>query len=258
MSTTPAAPAGTATTRTCRDAAWTRRTRLVVAAVLGVLWLLWAVTTWHAQVRPVTADQLRSDVAAGDVTGYTLTRSVDVTDHGWPEPDTTDLPTAGDGRHGGIVLYRTASGSLRYVVGIRQVDPGDIRGGYGDVGATDLSRDLVATLDGAGVAHRSAFYPPNLPGAAAGLLTLAALALLLGAPRPTRGTRWFWFWLVYLTPGAVGLLGYAAAELVAPAPAGAKRLPGLAGAALGFVASLAFTLAAAGLRSWLGTAAIPG
>ncbi len=249
----PAPAAGAAS----RPRTWGRRTRLLVAAGIAAVWLVWAVTTWQVQARPVSAAQLRADVAATDVTGYLLTRGVEETERGWL-PGTTDLRTPGDGRHGGIVLYRTTSGTLRYVVGIRQFDPSDVRGGYGGVGGTALSRDLAATLDGAGVPHVSAFSRSDWPESTAGLLTTTALVLLVLAPTPTRGTRWFWFWLVLFTPCGAGLVGYAAAELVIPVADGRPRLPGVAGAALGMAAALVVVGIGIALRAWLGTAAVPG
>ncbi len=74
--------------------------------------------------------------------------------------------------------------------------------------------------------------------------------MVLG-PRPRRGTRWFWFWVLG-GPLSVGVPIFAVAELLRPRhevedtvhPAGvAGRWNGLAGFALGFLGSFAGTAA---------------
>ena len=77
------------------------------------------------------------------------------------------------------------------------------------------------------------------------LLVITMLVVILG-PRPRRGTRWFWFWVVG-GPLAVGVPIFAVAELVRPRyelegtvhpPGVAGRWSGLAGFAIGVVLSL--------------------
>ena len=80
------------------------------------------------------------------------------------------------------------------------------------------------------------------------LLMVSTLVVILG-PRPRRGTRWFWFWVVG-GPLSLGVPIFAVAELLRPRyeldgtvhpPGVAGRWSGLAGFALGFVLSIVGT-----------------
>lgn len=74
---------------------------------------------------------------------------------------------------------------------------------------------------------------------------LAGLLLILAAPPPRRGTRWYWFWVGGLGYG-VGLVAFAVQELLSDRPAPAARHSGLRGLVTAFVGAI-ITTAAGGL-----------
>ena len=112
--------------------------------------------------------------------------------------------------------------------------------------SSDTPAALVETFRAAGVpeAEASRFYrglpSDRVANAGAVLLFVGFVVVVLG-PRPRRGTRWFWFWIVG-GPLSVGLPIFAVAELLRPRyeaegtvhpPGVAGRWSGLAGFARG-------------------------
>ena len=110
---------------------------------------------------------------------------------------------------------------------------------------------LVEQLTSAGVPQVAPselwFHPSERVNNLGVLLTVVCTLVVILGPRPRRGTRWFWFWLVG-GPMSVGIAIFAVAELVRPRyepegtvhPRGvAGRWSGLAGFALGVVLALA-------------------
>ena len=86
------------------------------------------------------------------------------------------------------------------------------------------------------------------------LLLLSTLVVIVG-PRPRRGTRWFWFWVVG-GPLSVGVPIFAVAELLRPQyePVGIVHPPGVAGrwsGLAGFAIGVVFSLVGAGVLSAL-------
>ena len=98
------------------------------------------------------------------------------------------------------------------VAGLRVLDPNGL--------SSDTPAGVVASLQAAGVpeADASVFFG-GLPServiqAGALLLMVSTLVVIVG-PRPRRGTRWFWFWVVG-GPLSLGVPIFAVAELLRP------------------------------------------
>jgi hypothetical protein len=118
-------------------------------------------------------------------------------------------------------------------------------------------------LDGALRAYE-ARRPADPPiGAVRTALLVAGSVLflwaLVSAADPVTGTRWFWFWLVSIAPGGLGLLWWLARERPwSPrAPAREKRRKWWAGIGIAVVAGLAVSLALWGLHGMLGDNVVP-
>jgi hypothetical protein len=83
--------------------------------------------------------------------------------------------------------------------------------------------EVIQELEAAGVVPKAEFVPAmewhanpsaelaQVWGGVTGVLALMALFAI----RPTRGTRWFWFWL-FGAPLGLGILAYAAVECLRP------------------------------------------
>jgi hypothetical protein len=198
----------------------TQLVRVVLAVLLLGRWALWATSTYQSQLRIAPATTFHDDLASGTVVPFRVATNVRH-DRVWPpdgSPDMVDLPaTNEDGtfvRPDGVsygppptVVYWTDAS----VGAVRVLDANDSR--------TPSAEALVQELREAGVPPAG---PGNdWPGDSAdvwGLLTgaLALLAVVFG-PVPTRGTRWFWFWVTGVTWG-LGVVAYAVAELLRPRP----------------------------------------
>lgn len=122
-------------------------------------------------------------------------------------------------------------------------------------GAVDLSRysgpgavGIAQDLRTAGLEHRTGDV--NTSGLVVTGIGLVLAAIFLGVvvagPAPVLGTRWFWFWLVAITPYGLGLLFWVArdrpwARPAAPAAAPGNREQrdrGILGFGLGFLAAI--------------------
>ena len=102
-------------------------------------------------------------------------------------------------------------------------------------------------------------WSPLLAGFAL-ILGFTFLGVLIAGPAPVLGTRWFWFWVVVITPYALGLLfwvlrdrPWAPAEL----PAGKERDGGVLGVVAGLLSSFVITVLLLGLRWVLGGRWVP-
>ena len=107
-----------------------------------------------------------------------------------------------------------------HLAGLRVLDPNGL--------SSDTPAGVVASLQAAGVpeADASVFFgglPSERVTQAGALLLMVSTLVVIFGPRPRRGTRWFWFWLLGL-PGGIGVVGYALWEVAglrahrAPAP----------------------------------------
>ena len=222
-----------------------RWVRLLLAAALLTGYGAWAALSWHGQYRAVSADQLRTDLRLQDVDAFALSPRVAM-HAAWPLQlsggvGNGTLDMADTAPTGGIVLYRTASGQTRYVVGDPAVEPATVTsgGGYQLAGPTALSQTLQRELESAGVPQRGGWPANDLPELLGVIVGGLCLVGLLAGPDPAVGTRWFWFFVLGL-PLGLGMLGYAAALLAPPAPDGGRAETWLR-AGPGFVLSLAGT-----------------
>ncbi len=220
--------------------------------VLFVGWAVWLVTLWVTQPRLVPQELLADELSQGRATGYRVV-TVDEDGGGRPwAPYRLDVYPASDAEDG--ALDGTSDGqqvTVAYwvdapVARLRVLDPDGL--------GSDVPAALVSRFRAAGVQEVAASslyaHPPGLRVDQAGalLLFVSTLVVVLG-PRPRRGTRWFWFWVVG-GPLALGVPLFAVTELLRPRyePAGTVHPPGVAGRwsgltgfALGFVASLVGT-----------------
>lgn len=200
----------------------------VLGAALVLLWAAWLIALWVSQPRVVPPSQLDGDLEQGQVTGYAVVRATEdpagFFDAGrgievWPAPDDARAglgnPDQGP--------WSQANGHLTIaywvdstVADLRVLDP--FRTFPGDLDA------IADRLDAAGIEDRSAAVDPSTfpRGAwnAHGLLMLGGLFIVIAGPRPQRGNRWFWFWVLGGLPLALGLLALAVLEFVRP-PRGA-------------------------------------
>jgi hypothetical protein len=194
--------------------------RLALAVLLLGGWVTWAATTYPSQLRIVSADTFRQDLAAGHVVAFRAVSNVRH-DRVWPpdgSPDQVDLPaTNEDGtpdRADGVsdgppptVAYWTDAA----VGPVRVLDANDPRSPSAEMAIMQL-RD--AGVPPAGVANHWPGDRADVWGLLTGALTL--LVIVFG-PVPTRGTRWFWFWVTGV-PWGLGVVAYAVLELVRPRP----------------------------------------
>ena len=226
--------------------------RQVLGWVLVVGWVLWLAASWVTQPRIVPPDFVAADLARGDVPAYRLvTVDQDFRRGPFSSAEGVDVYAASDDQDG--VVDGAADGrplTIAYwvdapVADLRVLDTNGL--------SSDTPAALVETFRAAGVpeAEASRLYrglpSDRVANAGAVLLFVGFLVIVLG-PRPRRGTRWFWFWIVG-GPLSVGLPIFAVAELLRPRyeaegtvhpPGVAGRWSGLAGFAAGIVLSLAF------------------
>jgi hypothetical protein len=226
-------------------------TRTTVRQVLGgamvVVWAAWLGAVWVTQPRLVSQDVLADDLAQGRVSGYrVVTVDEDRTDtlsgpyrlDVWPASDDDDGLV--DGRYDSVAYWvDTPVAAMRVLEAEGQPTDG-----------------MVTSFTATGVpeANASVFFR-GLPAeraynAGAWLLLLSTVVVILG-PRPRRGTRWFWFWVIG-GPLSVGVPVFAVLELLRPRyePPGTVHPPGVAGrwkGLLGFAIGAVATLAG----SWL-------
>lgn len=240
------APLGPADTppgvRTARHGLTSRR---VVGSALLVGWVVWLIAVWVVQPRLVPHNVLAEELSQGYVRSYRVV-TVDENDARGPwSPYRLDISPAADALDGeGDGIADGDQLTVAYwvdapVASLRVLDPDGL--------SPDTPAAVVARFTAAGVPEAEAadlqVRPPAQRVGNAGtlLLLVSTLAVILG-PRPRRGTRWFWFWVVG-GPLSVGVPIYAVAELLRPRdePAGTVHPPGVAGrwrGLTGFVASI--------------------
>lgn len=220
--------------------------RLAAGLLVLVATTAWSVLAWAGAVRTVDAQRLQLDLAQGRVVAATLVEDVREDDDGFGSRlwGSTTWTVDDDGVSDGgatALAYRTTDvvGPLRLV---------DVRGTSGPEALLAEVRSRTR-----GVSSQVG-DPAPVQGVLPALVTLGVLGLVVAGPPPRWGNRWFWFW----TCGALvplGIWAFAVLELVTRRrhhPEGLRRLGGWAGFGLGFVVSVAVTLAPEGLRRLLG------
>ena len=242
--------------------------RVLGAAVLG-LWAVWAVLSWLSAARFVTEKQFHSDLEAGRIRTWRL--ATELHPHRpWPpsgvgswtygtlaQRESDGLPATWDGRPFEAVVY-WVDGDLAPVRFAGALPGGD-------------PSALLADLQEAGVvqATPASFRPSSEDrGAPWGLAAFAlGLLLVVGNTRPTRGTRWFWFWLLGV-PLGLGAVAYAVVELLLPGGpprvrdlrggSRRRRLTGWEGLVLLVASIVVVAVAASVLRDVAGPFVVPG
>jgi hypothetical protein len=227
-------------------------TARLVGAGLVALWVVWLVVLWVGQVRVGSVTMLEDDLEAGRVLSYREVVLDDRVDQRWG--DSTDVGYHSVDEQGRLTDEDDGSGNRAVAYWVegrvateRVVDPG--------LSPATSSDAVVERLRAAGVPPNTAFGSDfygrtDRADQLALVLGVVTLGLVVLGPRPARGTRWFWFW-VMSTPLALGVLAYAVVELVRPghragSDAGRPRYPGLAGLVLGWGGG---ALVAAGLSA---------
>ncbi|ROO61938.1 hypothetical protein EDC02_3898 [Micromonospora sp. Llam0] len=239
-----------------RAVAWWTVLRLVIV----LLWLVAAATAWWTAPRQHDYDQARADVAAGRVVAYQWGDSWDQSRRGWF--DVAELRSSG--QLGPLFGWRTADGRVRWTntatFGEVTAATADGGGSYAGPGAAALARDLRA----AGLEERVGGVQSAMRvGTQIGFVLLVTfLAVLVGGPAPALGTRWYWFWLVFLAPFGLGLLWWLGLER--PWSGGAalpgvdrRRYTGVLGFAFGLLAALGIGLLTMVLHGVLGDWWVP-
>jgi hypothetical protein len=204
--------------------------RRALALALGLLlvvgWVVWAALTWQSQVRYVTSEDLRSDLAAGHVTSYVLVTNVRPS-RGWPPSGSADLYDLPALDPDGTVerVPGTGSPALMYFTDhrigpVRVLDPARFSS-YAEMYAQQLRDSGIPTTRGTGMSAPAPDDRYQVVGFALGALALGSVVL---APRRGTATRFFWFWVIGI-PGALGVLAYAACELLRPRRDGAASPP---------------------------------
>lgn len=228
--------------------------RTVLGWLLVLLWVTFVVLAAATQLRIVTPDRLADDLAEGRVATWRVITLVGSDERwGWVSTPEYGVPAALP--NGDVDREQPPLGgreALAYFVDsslsrMRVVDPD--RGDPGQLVAELRQAGVPAALGQPGIADLAG--PPSdlwlVPAAALGLLYLAAV---LVGPTPTRGNRWFWFWMGGVPLGA-GVLLYAVVEGLRPRdPASGPRGGGWTGLFLALVGSVALT--------WLVTALADG
>ncbi|MBB4765895.1 hypothetical protein ACFQFC_16915 [Amorphoplanes digitatis] len=233
---------------------WWRVLRIVLAAG----WVVWAGLAWWAAPREASAAQARADLAGGHVTSYEWGDDWENT-NGRLFPADSRLRSSGSA--GPIFLWHTDDGRTHYVVlddGATSYPPAATENGQ------EYSGPEAQALGVAVQAYQDRGTPAEPPTKAilAGLAiagSLLVLGVLVSAPAPVIGTRWFWFWVLTGTPFGLGLLVWLARERPWSPRAEPREKPfrWYAGIGLAFVGGLLILLATWGLHSLLGDALIP-
>ncbi len=236
--------------RSALDGATARR---ALGWVLVVAWAVWLVALWVVQPRLVPQEFLAGELAQGRPTSFSVVTVTQDRGAGPIAMDRLEVSSVSDEDRAAALAgdYSGPAVSIAYwvdapVAQLRVVDPNGLSS---EVPAA-LARDLAAAGVPEATPGRLWLNPPAQRTYTAGaLLLLVSTIVVIFGPRPRRGTRWFWFWLVG-GPLSVGVAIFAVAELIRPRyePAGtvhprgvAGRWNGLTGFAAGIVLSMAGT-----------------
>lgn len=214
--------------------------RLTVGIALVLLWAAALVLPWVQGFRVVTAEQLREDVAAERVVDQARVEVSGQFGRWWQRTvlDASTEPEA-------LLAYRTDGGGVRLVAGAERSPERVV---LGERPTAEETRGLAEVLEADGIptanpwAWQSAWTAGPLLGWA---LPLIGLGLVVLGPRPTRGNRWGWFWLLGL-PAGLGVALYAWSEWLRPARTPPLRRwgggLGVMGLVAGTVVGAAFTV----------------
>ncbi|MDG4764609.1 hypothetical protein O7632_10920 [Solwaraspora sp. WMMD406] len=218
----------------------------VLRLALVMLWLVAAGTAWWTTPRQQSYEQAKADVAAGRVVAYQWGDNWGARNGAWFSP----APLRSSGDLGPLFVWRTEAGRVYWtnteVSGeVTLTDTADAEN-FSGPGAAGLAKDLRS----AGLEQRiGGVHSVGQIGTQVGfVLGVVCLAVIVGGPAPVRGTRWYWFWLVYLVPYGLGMVfwlardrpwtGTAAAPLNLLDGATPPRDSGFVGFGLGLLAAI--------------------
>ncbi len=236
--------------------------RLVTGVTLLVLAAAWAALSWASAVRQVDVDQFHRDLATHRVIAAELVEGVRFEEPGpgvpaWDAVTWDVLGTGDDGSGSGspgadtALAYRTVDA----VGALRLVRPGETP--VSGQQLLDEARSTVPPVTGDRVGR------PSVPsGPIALLVVLGTFLAVVGGPPPRWGTRWFWFWVLYLA-APVGLVAFVSLELLTrrrlprDGRAPSRRQSGWRGVGLGLLLGFALALSLDGLRALLGADVVP-
>jgi hypothetical protein len=218
----------------------------VLRVILVVGWVAWAGLTWWAAPRQASVEHARADLAANRIDTYEWGdswRSLS----GLLAPEGARLQSSGD--VGPIFLWRTLDGQTHYTTITEHPEAFDA--------------EVVAHNRDDAYSRQSWVRTVLIGLSIAGALLI--LWALVSAPDPVRGTRWFWWWVLVITPIGAGLLWWLATErpwsaraTLPPAPPGPdKRRKWYVGFGLAILAGWTISLAYWGLHWLLGDGLIP-
>ncbi|MEU7905183.1 hypothetical protein [Actinoplanes sp. NPDC049118] len=233
---------------------WWRMLRIALLAG----WVAWACLAWWAAPREASAAQARADLAGGHVTSYEWG---DDWEHDGGPILPVDVRLRSSGSAGPIFLWHTGDGRTHYTVlddGATSYPPATAENGL------EYSGPQAQALGLAVQAYQDRGAPPEPPTKTimAGLAiagSLLVLGVLVSAPGPVIGTRWFWFWVLTGVPFGLGLLAWLARERPWSPRAEPREKPyrWYVGIGLAFLSGLLISLATWGLHSLFGDALIP-
>ncbi|GAA1653690.1 hypothetical protein [Actinoplanes couchii] len=169
-------------------------------------WLVAVAVNWWVAPRPATYEQARADIAARDVVAFRWGERWDSDARRWFGNDTL----YSSNRIGPLFSWRTGDGRVHWVDAdsanpdMAPMSDEDVQL-YSGAGTTALSREI----QDAGLGERrdtDIFVFGNLLGTIGAVVYLLFLAVLVAGPAPALGTRWYWFWLNFLTPYGLGVI----------------------------------------------------
>lgn len=211
---------------------------------LVLLWLVAAVAAWWTTPREQSYERAHADAAAGRVTAFQWGDHWNSTDAGrWFE---TPGLRQSSSQLGPYFAWKASDGRWYWTdtTTFTQVEASIDDDGYSGPGAAGIARQLRA----AGIEQRGGILPQgaSITAGITFLLAVVILGVVIAGPPPRRGTRWFWFWLIYLTPLGLGLLFWLVREHpwarsaphAAPSGSGERRDRGALGFAIGLVLAI--------------------
>lgn len=209
----------------------TRSTRIARAIAAGVLVGLWAVFIWMSYVaapRPASTDELRSAAQFGHVEGWVAVQQEpkgSMQHRWWNDDIVSELSPADDGA---FIVWRDEAGN--HVTEFSDV--------------AERKRVLAHTPPLTGQSPLDIIRTATTAGVWLGPI---ALLVMIFGHRPRHGTRWYWFW-VFGLPLGIGVVAYAAAELVRSRPSSRHR-DGSEGFGVLILGTVALYVLAAGLTT---------
>lgn len=245
----PSAPSATGVEPARPDAPAPPTPRTLASAIFG--WLLVALCVgslgwgWATGIHPATDAQLDRDRQAGVIDHWFVTDRIS-------EGSRYEFARAEDarwsdlmdpGREGGLVVWQVGS---RWFV----AEPGrtisGVQSGLNALSTPD-SEAAVARLRESVGEQSIPWVRWDLQGIALTVMVGAwFLNLVFGSSAPSRGSRWFWFW-VGLMPLGLGVAAYAVGERIRPRQTAGRRSSGWAGLAVLILGGIAVSAALQGL-----------